>query len=140
MRKFLADIDQFLKPFYEEKTMEMEVNVAKRVIKTVRGRGGKLVKKPVEVRKIVKKDKKIAIVKDAAVFLQHVTEMRNISPADAKYRVCQDGGGGSFKSVVSVMDKSVIPEMETKGEMLSGVNRVLPLAVCPGVPERHNNL
>ena len=61
-----------------------KVNVTKRVIKTVRGRGGKLVKKPVEVRKIVKKDKKIAIVKDAAVFLQHVTEMRNISPADAK--------------------------------------------------------
>ena len=74
-RKFLADIHQFLKPFYEEKTMEIEVNVTKRVIKTVRGRGGKLVKKPVEVRKIVKKDKNIAVVKDAAVFLQHVTEM-----------------------------------------------------------------
>ena len=55
--------------------MEMEVNVTKRVIKTVRGMGGKLVKKPVEVRKIVKKDKNIAVVKDAAVFLQHVTEM-----------------------------------------------------------------
>ena len=54
--------------------------------------------------------------------------------------VCQDGDGGSFKSVVSVIDKSVIPEMETKGEMLSGVNQVLPLAVCPGVPERQNNL
>ena len=35
--------------------MEMEVNVTKRVIKTVRGRGGKLVKKPFEVKKIVKK-------------------------------------------------------------------------------------
>ena len=29
--------------------MEMEVNVTKRVIKTVRGRGGKLTKKPVEM-------------------------------------------------------------------------------------------
>ena len=74
-RKFLADIDQFLKPFYEEKTMEMEVNVTKRVIKTVRGRGGKLVKKPVEVRKIVKKDKHVAIVKDLAPVLKHVKEM-----------------------------------------------------------------
>ena len=36
--------------------MEMEVNFTKRVIKTVRGRGGKLTKKPVEVRKIMKKN------------------------------------------------------------------------------------
>ena len=65
---------------------------------------------------------------------------KNILPADAKYWVCQDRGGSSFKSVVSVLDKTVNPEMETKGEMLSGVNRVLPLAVYPGVPERHYNL
>ena len=69
-----------------------------------------------------------------------MTEIQNILPADAKYWVCQDRGGSSFKSVVSVMDKTVNPEMETKGKILSGVNRVLPLAVWPGVPERHYNL
>ena len=48
-RKFLANIDKFLKPFDQDEIMEMEVNVTKRVIKTVRGRGGKLAKKPVEM-------------------------------------------------------------------------------------------
>ena len=129
-----------MKPFYEDKITEMEVYFTKRVIKSVRGRGEKLTKKPVEVRKIMKKEKHVAIVKDSALFLKHVTEMRNILPAGAKYRVCQDGGGGSLKSVVSVTDKTVNPKMESKGEMLSGVNRVLPLAVCPGVPERHYDL
>jgi hypothetical protein len=38
------------------------------------------------------------------------------------------------------LDRKVDPDSETKGEMLSGVNRLLPLAVCPGIPERHFNL
>ena len=63
----------------------------------------------VDAKKIVKKLKDIAIVKNLPVFLQKICEWRNISPADAWYRVCQDGGGGSFKSVVSVMDKGIDP-------------------------------
>ena len=54
-RKFLANIDKFLKPFDQDEIIEMEVKVTKRVIKTVRGRRGKLTKKPIEVRKIMKK-------------------------------------------------------------------------------------
>ena len=34
-RKFLANVDEFLKPFYADRIMEMEVNITKRVIKTV---------------------------------------------------------------------------------------------------------
>ena len=92
------------------------------------------------VKKIVKKEKNVTIVKNAAEFCQKIAEMQNIAQEDFMFRVCQDGGGGSFKSVVSVMDRKVNPDTETKGEMLSGVNRLLPLAVCPGIPERHFNL
>ena len=133
-------MDQLLVPYYENVKMMMEVKVPNRVVKMVRGRGGKLQKKLVIQKKIVKVEKDVAIVKDAAEFTQKIAEMRNISPEDAWYRVCQDGGGGSFKTVVSVMDRQVDPDTETKGEMLSGVNRLLPLAVCPGIPERHHNL
>ena len=42
--------------------------------------------------------------------------------------------------MVNVLDWKIVPERETKGEMLSGVNRVLPLAVYPGIPETHFNL
>ena len=69
----------------------------------------------VDVKTIMKKPKNIAIVKYLQVFLQKICEWRNISPADAWYRVCQDGGGGSFKSVVSVMDKRIDPSKEGKG-------------------------
>ena len=139
-RRFLKDVDQLLMPFFENRKMEMEVKVTYKVLKMVRKRGGMLKKQMVDVKKIVKRQKNIAIVKDLQVFLQKICEWRNISSADAWYRVCQDGGGGSFKSVVSVMDRGVDPSKEDKGEMLSGVNRLLPLAVCPGVPERHFNL
>ena len=94
----------------------------------------------VEVKKVIKKEKEVAIVKNTATFLEKIAEMRNISPENAWYRVCQDGGGGSFKSMVSVMDQQIDPTKEDKGELLSGVNRLLALAVAPGVPERHFNL
>ena len=139
-RMFLSEVDKLLLPYYDNVKMIMEVKVSKIVVKLVRGRGGRLKKKLVVVKKIVKKEKNVAIVKDASEFCLKIAEMRNIPPDDAFYRVCQDGGGGSFKSVVSVMDRKVKPDTETKGEMLSGVNRLLPLAVCPGIPERHFNL
>ena len=139
-RKFLSEVDKLLVPYYENVKMIMEVRVPKTVVKMVRGRGGKIKKKLVVVKKIVKKEKNVTIVKNAASFCQKIAEMRNIAPDDAMFRVCQDGGGRSFKSVVSVMDRKMNPEAETKGEMLSGVNRLLPLALCPGIPERHFNL
>ena len=37
------------------------------------------------------------------------------------------------------MESGADPSLEPKGELLSGVNRLLPLALCPGVPEKHHN-
>ena len=37
-------------------------------------------------------------------------------------------------------DRSVDLKEEAPGERLSGVNRLLPLAVCPNIPETHHNL
>ena len=139
-RKFLSELDQMLKPLYEDKIMVMQVKQNEKVTKNVRTRGGKLTKKVVEVRRVVERTKHIAIVKDVGVFLERIAQLRNIPFDEAVYRVCQDGGGGSFKTVVSVMEGGASPNLESKGELLSGVNRLLPLAVCPGVPERHHNL
>ena len=96
-RKFLSEVDKLLVPYYEIVKMIMEVRVPKTVVKMVRGRGGKIKKKLVVVKKIVKKEKNVTIVKNAASFCQKIAEMRNIAPDDAMFRVCQDGGGGSFK-------------------------------------------
>ena len=62
------------------------------------------------------------IVKNTVVFCHKISEMCNVASKYATLRVCQDGGGGYFKSVVSVMNTKVNPDTETKGEMLSGVN------------------
>ena len=139
-RKFHSEFDEVVSPFYENKRMMMEVQATVKVTRMVRMRGGKLGKKLVDIKTIVKKEKNVAIVKNTANFLEKIAEMRRIPIKDAWYRVCQDGGGGSFKSVVSVIDRRVDQSRETKGEKLSGVNRLLPLVVCPGIPERHSNL
>ena len=139
-RKFLSELDQMLRQHYEDKIMVMQVKKNVKVTKNVRTRGGKLTKKVIEVKRVIEKAKHIAIVKDVPLFLQRIAQLRNIPLDDAVYRVCQDGGGGSFKTVVSVMEGGASPRLEFKGELLSGVNRLLPLAVCPGVPERHSNL
>ena len=139
-RQFLSEIDKLLVPYYHNVQLKMEVKVIHRRVKLVTGRMGKLHKKVVETKTIVKKEKNVTIIKNYVAFCQKIAEMRNISPEDTWYRVCQDGGGGSFKSVVSVLDRKIDSERETRGEILSGVNRVLPLAVCPGIPETHFNL
>ena len=132
-RQFLAELDSLLKPHYENKKMVMEVKVTCKVIKTVRKRNGQLGKKLVEVRKVIKKEKEVAIVKNTSTFLEKIAEMCNFSPENALYRVCQDGGGGSFKS----MDQKIDPTKEDKDELPSGVNQLLAFAVAPGVPESH---
>ena len=56
----------------------------------------------------------IAIVKDVSLFLQKIARMRNLSLNNAVYQVCQDGGGGSFKRVVSVMENGASPSTEPR--------------------------
>ena len=98
------------------------MKVKQEVFKMVRGRGGKLVRKNVKKTEVRRVDKDVVIVKDSKKFCEEIARMRDIFPEDTIVRVCQDGGGGSFKSVVSVMDRSVSPFAEAAGEKLSGVN------------------
>ena len=93
-RKFLSELDEVLSPFYENKRMMMEVRAVAKVTRMVRMRGGKLGKKLVDIKTIVKKEKNVAIVKNTADFLEKIAEMRQIPIQDAWYRVCLDGGGG----------------------------------------------
>ena len=139
-RKFLSEVDNILLPYYEVKKMRMKVKVTKEGIKLVRGRGGKMVKKKVKKTEVKTVDKDVVIVKDAKEFCEEIARMRGIRPENTQVRVCQDGGGGSFKTVVSVMDSSIDLESEAAGEKLSGVNRLLPLVVCRGIPESNHNM
>ena len=139
-KEFLAQVDNLLLSQYEVKKMEMEVKTKIEVVKMVRGRGGKLCRRKIKKTVMRKVNKDVVLVKDVKSFCEEIANMRGICPTNTVVRVCQDGGGGSFKSVVSVLDRSVNHSYEAAGEKLSGVNRLLPLALCKGIPETHHNL
>ena len=44
-----------------------------------------------------KVNKDVVLVKDAKRFCEDIAHMRDIFPTNTVVRVCQDGGGGSFK-------------------------------------------
>ena len=121
-KEFLAQVDNLLLSQYEVKKMEMEVKTKIEVVKMVRGRGGKLCRRKIKKTVMRKVNKDVVLVKDVKSFCEEIANMRGICPTNTVVRVCQDGGGGSFKSVVSVLDRSVNHSYEAAGEKLSGVN------------------
>lgn len=134
-RKFLSDVDQHLAEEYETVTMEMEV------LKEIEVKGKQKKNKGKVTRKkkiVVKEMKDVAIVKDATKFLNMVIKERGLSPETAVTRVVPDGGGGSFKVVASTYDSD--HNSDGPGELNTGVNRLLPLAVAESCPERHFNI
>ena len=80
-------------------------------------------------------------MKDTKQFLELVVKERNLNPDSAVFRVVPDGGGGTFKVMVSVFDVNSDPEIsfkisEAPGQLNTGVNRLLTLAVVENCPER----
>ena len=92
------------------------------VVKMVRGRGGKLCRRKIKKTVMRKVNKDVVLVKDVKSFIEKIANMRGICPTNTVVRVCQDGGGGSFKSVVSMLDRSLNHSYEAAGEKLTGVN------------------
>ena len=83
-------------------------------------------------------------MKDTKQYLELVVRERNLNPDTAVFCVVPDGGGGTFKVMVSVFDGNCDPEItfkinEVPGQLNTGVNRLLPLAVVENCPERHLN-
>ena len=139
-REFLAEIDKHLSEEYESIKMEMEVNREVEVKGNKKGKGSKNKKRDKKV--LVKETKDVAIVKNTKGFLDRVVSERGLNPDTAVMRVVPDGGGGSFKVMVSIFDGNFDPEVtwEEQGDLNTGVNRLLPLAVVKNCPEQHHNL
>ena len=85
----------------------------------------------------MKETKDVAIVKNTKGFLDRVVSERGLNPETAVMRVVPDGGGGSFKVMVSVFDGNFDPEVtwEKRGDLNTGVNQLLPLALVENCPE-----
>ena len=102
--------------------MEIEVNREVEVKGNKKGKGSKNKKKDKKV--LVKEMKDVAIVKNTKGFLDRVVNERGLNPETAVMSVVPDGGGGSFKVMVSVFDGNFDPEVtwEKLGDLNTGVN------------------
>ena len=88
--------------------------------------------------KIVERD--VTILKDTKSFIEKVITARHLNDKEVITRVAMDGGGGSFKIVANVFDKNSDPKKEKKGNLDTGVKRILVLAHVQNLQERHFNL
>ena len=75
--------------------------------------------------------KNVAIVKDTKRYLELVVRERNLNPNTVVFRVVPDGGGGTFKVMVSVFDGNCDSELTFQlnvvlGQLNTRVNRLLP--------------
>ena len=110
-RSFLKDIDNYLASEYEHVYMEMEVM---KTVSTVK-KGKKKGKTSIQNKMVVNLETKdVAIVKDTKQYLELVVRERNLNPDTAVFRVVPDGGGGTFKVMVSVFDGNCDPEITFK--------------------------
>ena len=87
-----------------------------------KGKGSKNKEKKKKV--LAKETKDVAIVKNTKGFLDRVVSERGLNPETAVMRVVPDGGGGSFKVMVSVFDGNYDAEVtwEKWGDLNTGVN------------------
>ena len=84
-----------------------------------KGKGSKNTDKDKKV--LVKETKDVAIVKNTKGFLDRVVSERGLNPETAVMRVVPDGGGGSFKVIVSVFNDPDVT-WEIGGDLNTGVN------------------
>lgn len=81
--------------------------------------------------------KPVVYCNDVRGLVDHVLSKRGVQKDNAFYKVGVDGGGGSFKVTLSIIEK----EFELKGRCKdTGVKMLLLLAVAPGVPEKYTNI
>ena len=114
-RQFLSEIDKLLVLYYHNIQLKIEVKVIHSRVNLVKGKAGKLQKKVLETKTIVKKERNVTIIKNYVAFCKKIDEILNISADDDAILTDPDG---SFKSIVSVLDWKIVPERETEGEIL----------------------
>lgn len=74
---------------------------------------------------------------DVKALIQFILTVRSLSLADVFFKIGADGGGGSFKITLSIVEKN---QRNEKGGKDTGVKKLLLLAVVPGITEKYTNI
>ena len=82
----------------------------------------------------------LVYVKDPVAFIDHVIKKRGLNRKKVLVRLGLDGGQGSFKVVASIFETDSDPKKEDPGNLLTGANRLLVLALAQGLQEQYENL
>lgn len=83
--------------------------------------------------------KSVVYCNDVPGLVNHVISKRGIEVANSFCKVGVDGGGGSFKITLSIIEGSRDTNSKSNTKD-TGVKMLLLLAVAPGVPEKYGNV
>ena len=82
----------------------------------------------------------LVYLKDPVTFIEHVIKERGLDKEKVLVRVGLDGGQGTFKVVASIFETDYDPKKEVPGNLLTGGNRLLVLALAEGLQEQYENM
>ena len=85
-------------------------------------------------------ERDLVFLKDPVSFIEHVIQERGLKRDKVIVRIGLDGGQGSFKVVASVFETDYDPAIERPGNMLTGANRLLVMAIAEDIQELYDNL
>ena len=134
----LREIDHLLDKEY----MTLRVKVVKKGVLEIeddsmqRKRNKKLkTSKTIERDSMIKVERDITILKDTKSFVSRLIQERGLFEGDVMHRVSIDGGDRSVKVILNTFDRNYnpeisLPKLETKENLLSGVNWSIIVAYC----------
>ena len=141
----LREIDHLLDKEY----MTLRVKVVKKGVLEIednsmqRKRNKKLkTSKTIERDSMIKVERDITILKDTKSFVSRLIQERGLFEGDVMHRVSIDGGDRSVKVILNTFDRNYDPEisfpkLETKGNLLSGVNQSIIMAYFKDLEENY---
>ena len=94
---------------------------------------------------MIKVERDKTILKDTKSFVSRLIQERGLFEGDVMHRVSIDGGDRSVKVILNTFDRNYDPEisfpkLETKGNLLSGVNQSIIMAYCEDLEENYENI
>ena len=94
---------------------------------------------------MIEVERDITILKDTKSFVSRLIQERGLFEGDVMHRVSIDGGDRSVKAILKTFDRHYdpeisLPKLETKGNILSGVNWSIIMAYCEDLEENYENI
>ena len=138
LKEYLVELNSYLKPYFTSSTITMEYNESL----------------DDKSKKLVHVERPVYYCKDVDVFVKLLINYRSLNPHETLVKIGLDGGGGSLKITLNIIDMSKKRDddvvlgkrrkyndgVKTNTGIDTSVKKTYILLIVPDVPETYNNL